>query len=149
MFSLSSQAKQSCSLSQHSSSLCPPLYRGTVRPPPFNRQAKQWVMQQWKWQQIITWSNTGKTFKSMKSFAGLLCATPTTSPLPLTLKSSDSTDLTSCVTELKSHRLAIDRHNSFGRERREGGKLWWIQLYMFSVKEKNRKKVRFSIPQLL
>lgn len=65
-----------------------PLYGETVQPPPFNRQAEQWVKQQWKWQQIITWSNTGNTFKSMKSFAGLLCATATTSPLPLSLKSS-------------------------------------------------------------
>lgn len=29
---------------------------------------------------------------------------------------SGFTDLTSCVAELKSHRLAIDRHDSFGEK---------------------------------
>jgi len=56
--------------------------------------------------------------KSTKSSAGLLHAA-TSPPQP---QRSGSTDLTRCVAELKSHRLAIDGHDSLGEKGDRGGK---------------------------
>lgn len=49
---------------------------------------------------------------------------------------SGSTDLTSCVTELKSHRLAIDRHNSFGEKVGRGENSGEFNFTCFPLKKK-------------